>query len=29
MARDNYAIAGHGIRRSGSYLWIVPTRVKI
>ena len=29
MARDNYAIAGHGIRRSGSDLWIVPIGIKI
>lgn len=29
MPRDNYAIAGHGIRRSGSDLWTIPTGVKV
>jgi hypothetical protein len=29
MPRDNYAIAGHGIRRSGSDLWTIPTGIKV
>jgi hypothetical protein len=29
MPRENYAIVGHGIRRSGEDTWIVPTGVKI
>lgn len=29
MPRDNYAIAGHGIRRSGADAWTIPTGLKI
>ena len=29
MPRNNYAIAGHGIRRSGMDTWVIPTGVKI
>jgi hypothetical protein len=29
MPRENYAIVGHGIRRSGEDTWVIPTGVKI
>lgn len=29
MPTDNYAIAGHGIRRAGDDTWLVPAGVKI